>query len=85
MARFGVDLYVSPFSWDTKMEGGLGVHYLSLALWAVVSTLVLYCWRECTGSLPQATAPAKTVAGEEEDKDVAAERIKWVDLVKKEI
>ncbi|XP_071523722.1 LOW QUALITY PROTEIN: uncharacterized protein [Panulirus ornatus] len=76
MARFDVDVYVSPFSWDTNFEGGLGVHYLSLALWAVMSTLILYCWRECKGSLPQPTVPAKTVAGAEEDKDVAAERIK---------
>ncbi|XP_042241153.1 phospholipid-transporting ATPase ABCA1-like [Homarus americanus] len=76
MASFDVDVYVSPFSWDTKMEGGLGLHYLTLALWTVIGIMVLHCWHKCLRPIPRNTAPAKNLAGAEEDKDVAAERIK---------
>nr|XP_045598592.1 ATP-binding cassette sub-family A member 2-like [Procambarus clarkii] len=76
MARFEMDVYVSPFSWDLKMQGGLGLHYFSLALWTVVGTVVLLSWQDCVGALPKTAAPAKNLAGAEEEKDVAAERIK---------
>ncbi|XP_069938645.1 uncharacterized protein [Cherax quadricarinatus] len=76
MSHFDMDIYMSPFSWDTKMQGGLGLHYLSLALWMIVGTVVLLCWHECSRAVPQSAAPTKNLAGAEEDKDVAAERIK---------
>lgn len=77
MARFGIDIYTSPFSWDPSMQGGLGIHYLALAIWAVAGVVLLHGWNSCVGPLsrPAASAP-KATAGAEEDKDVAAERIK---------
>ncbi|XP_037804160.1 uncharacterized protein LOC119598585 isoform X1 [Penaeus monodon] len=77
MARFGIDIYTSPFSWDPSMQGGLGIHYLALAIWVVVGVVLLHGWNACVEPLsrPAPSAP-KATAGAEEDKDVAAERIK---------
>ncbi|XP_042873451.1 uncharacterized protein LOC122254047 [Penaeus japonicus] len=77
MARFDIDIYTSPFSWDPSMQGGLGIHYLALAVWAVLGVILLHGWNTCVEPLsrPAPSAP-KVTAGAEEDKDVAAERIK---------
>ncbi|XP_066989286.1 phospholipid-transporting ATPase ABCA1-like [Macrobrachium rosenbergii] len=76
LSRFDIDIYVTPFSWDTKLQGGLGLHFLSLAIWAVLGTAVLHAWRKCLGPLSQRANSSRSLAGAEEDKDVAAERIK---------
>lgn len=73
MARFDMDLYQSPFSWDAGLQGGLGVYMVSLALWAVVGWVLLLLPRPTS-----APAPMPVVGEAEEDKDVAAERIKQV-------
>ncbi|XP_068225107.1 uncharacterized protein [Palaemon carinicauda] len=76
LARFDIDIYETPFSWDTKLQGGLGLHFLSLAIWAVLGTTILHTWRKCLGPLPQPAGSSRSLAGAEEDRDVAAERIK---------
>ncbi|KAG0712029.1 ATP-binding cassette sub-family A member 2 [Chionoecetes opilio] len=71
MARFDMDLYQSPFLWDPELEGGLGVYMVALGAWAVVGWALLLCPRPSL-----APAPLPPGGEAEEDKDVAAERIK---------
>ncbi|MPC14328.1 ATP-binding cassette sub-family A member 1 [Portunus trituberculatus] len=71
MARFDMDLYQSPFTWDSDLQGGLGVYMVALSVWALVGWVLLLVPRPrlVPGQLPVAETA-------EEDQDVAAERIK---------
>ncbi|XP_045104403.1 uncharacterized protein LOC123499934 [Portunus trituberculatus] len=71
MARFDMDLYQSPFTWDSDLQGGLGVYMVALSVWALVGWVLLLIPRPrlVPGQLPVAETA-------EEDQDVAAERIK---------
>ncbi|XP_050698245.1 uncharacterized protein LOC126986309 isoform X2 [Eriocheir sinensis] len=71
MAHFDMDLYQSPFSWDADLQGGLGVYMVALAAWAAVGWALLILPRPS-----RAPAPLPLIGEGEEDKDVAAERIK---------
>lgn len=71
MARFDMDLYQSPFNWDPELQGGLGVYMVALAAWALVGWALLLLPRPTP-----APAPLPLIGEAEEDKDVAAERIK---------
>lgn len=72
MEQFDMDMYESPFSWDTELDGGLGVYMVALAVWAFVGWALLLLPRPSYSPVPR-----PLIAEEEEDKDVAAERIKY--------
>lgn len=71
MARFDMDLYQSPFMWDSDLQGGLGVYMVALSVWALVGWALLLCPRP-----KPHPAPLPVAGTAEEDQDVAAERIK---------
>ncbi|XP_076034890.1 uncharacterized protein LOC143021347 [Oratosquilla oratoria] len=94
MEHFEEDTYVSPFTWDLTLTGGLGLYYFVFFMWVILSHITLHGWRRCFGPLPQPVLPKskstrssgtgrgvfasgpRAGPGAEEDRDVAAERIK---------
>ena len=73
---------------DWGVNGGVGVQILALVLWALLGTLLFHIYFWCQGrprtskkdsrqsSPPPSAFKKKVRPGAEEDKDVAAERIK---------
>ncbi|CAL4124859.1 unnamed protein product, partial [Meganyctiphanes norvegica] len=62
-----------------KLEGGLGIHYLTLSLWVLFGIICLHTKPYCKHLLPKTLSRKNKVlarAGAEEDKDVAAERVR---------